>query len=122
MFILAILLCLAALFVGWSLGPLGLKIAQKVKKSADDSQAEAKKGNDFLLPYIAEAIIPAEHYDDHHQAKFLREPFLIFIPLILALIFQKAIFWVIVLLVFFSIFWREVLSEIWHFIVGGEGH
>ncbi len=114
MLILAILMGAAAFFLGWAIGPLGLKLANSLKSSADKSQAEAKAGKDYELPF--HEMITPEYIDVHHFAGLQREPYYIFIPLILALIFNNHFFWTLFIVVLLSLFWKEVVVEIFHIL------
>ncbi len=125
MLLISILICAAALFLGWTLGPLGLKVATKIKQSADESEKRAKAGEDYEFPF--HEMITPEHHEVHEFAAQKRGPFLIFIPLALALIFNKPVLWLIVVVMFISIIWKEVIRElghtiaiIWGFIFMGE--
>lgn len=106
---------LAALFVGWSLGPALLgtyeKIAKKVQESAKRSEEQNRKDN----KYYSTIGIPI--YDEKRNGKkndryFFAITAVFFLSLALSLITNLSIFWKITALSLLVMVWKSVLESL----------
>jgi hypothetical protein len=122
-----ILTCLAALWVGWTLGPLGIIIARKIKvlvqdaaekieESAQKSTEKSKIDNKYYST-LGISINDEKSASKTETWRDLVITTFFFTFLAFAVISGYSIFWKLFLLMFLIMFWKHILAFAWELLL-----